>query len=120
MLAFRLRPKKVDDYRKYWNMYHHFLGYALNAVIPINIFLGTSILRPEHQTWRSFYIGVLVVFAAIVVVLEVYTWIKFAFLPRENTPGSKPPGTSNTPATGADNRSQTEQANQQNQITPMS
>ncbi|WJX59519.1 hypothetical protein P8452_44830 [Trifolium repens] len=45
MLAFRLKPKATDDYRKYWNMYHHFLGYGLLAIIFINIFKGINILH---------------------------------------------------------------------------
>ncbi|OAY28458.1 cytochrome b561 and DOMON domain-containing protein At5g47530 [Manihot esculenta] len=76
MLALRLRPRKEDDYRKYWNMYHHFLGYALLAVISINIFNGIGILKPD-MTWRKAYMGILLAFAAIVTVLEIYTWAKF-------------------------------------------
>uniref|UniRef100_A0A2N9G7H4 DOMON domain-containing protein n=1 Tax=Fagus sylvatica TaxID=28930 RepID=A0A2N9G7H4_FAGSY len=56
MLAFRLKPKKTDEYRKHWNMYHHFLGYALLAVISVNIFQGISIVKPVH-TWKWVYIG---------------------------------------------------------------
>ncbi|WCJ32965.1 Cytochrome b561 and DOMON domain-containing protein At5g35735 [Euphorbia peplus] len=76
MLALRLKPEKKDEYRKYWNMYHHFLGYALLAVISINIFNGIDILKPD-KTWRWAYIGILVAFAAIVAALEIYTWTKF-------------------------------------------
>ncbi|PON91927.1 Cytochrome b561 and DOMON domain-containing protein [Trema orientale] len=76
MLALRLRPKPHDDYRKYWDMYHHFLGYALLAVIAINMFRGIAILKPDH-TWKWAYIGVLGVLAAVTLALEIFTWTKF-------------------------------------------
>ncbi|XP_065864625.1 cytochrome b561 and DOMON domain-containing protein At5g35735-like [Euphorbia lathyris] len=76
MLALRLKPEKKDEYRKYWNMYHHFLGFSLLAVISINIFNGIDILKPD-ETWRWAYIGILVAFAATVAGLEIYTWTKF-------------------------------------------
>ena len=76
MLAFRLKPKKTDEYRKHWNMYHHFLGYALLAVISVNIFQGISIVKPVH-TWKWVYIGILGAFAIATLVLEIKTWEKF-------------------------------------------
>lgn len=76
MLALRLKPKPHDDYRKYWDMYHHFLGYALLSVISVNIFHGINILKPD-STWKWSYIGVLVVLALIVLVFEICTWCKF-------------------------------------------
>ncbi|KAI9390974.1 hypothetical protein POPTR_007G024700v4 [Populus trichocarpa] len=76
MLALHLKPRKTDEYRKYWNMYHHFLGYALLAVISVNIFHGIDILRPDHS-WKWAYVGILGVFAVIAIALEIYTWAKF-------------------------------------------
>ena len=76
MLALHLKPRKTDGYRKYWNIYHHFLGYALLAVISVNIFHGIDILKPDHS-WKWAYVGILGVFAAIVIALEIYTWAKF-------------------------------------------
>ncbi|KAL5548444.1 hypothetical protein UlMin_003675 [Ulmus minor] len=76
MLALRLRPKPNDDYRKYWDMYHHFLGYALLALISFNIFKGIAILKPDH-TWKWAYIGVLAALGLITLILEIWTWAKF-------------------------------------------
>lgn len=76
MLALRLRPDKNDEYRKFWDMYHHFLGYALLAVISVNIFNGIDILKSD-QTWRSAYIGLLGIFAIITLAFEAYSWFKF-------------------------------------------
>ncbi|KAF2314166.1 hypothetical protein GH714_023827 [Hevea brasiliensis] len=81
MLALRLKPGEDDEYRKFWNMYHHFLGYALLAVISINIFHGINILKP-NDTWRQAYIGILISLGAIVTVLEIYTWTKFKRSPK--------------------------------------
>jgi hypothetical protein len=76
MLALHLKPRKTDEYRKYWNMYHHFLGYALLAVISVNIFHGIDILRADHS-WKWAYVGILGVFAVIAIALEIFTWAKF-------------------------------------------
>lgn len=76
MLAFRLKPKSKDDYRKYWNMYHHFLGYGLLAIIVINIFKGINILHGGSR-WRWSYIGILIGLGTIAFALEIFTWIKF-------------------------------------------
>lgn len=76
MLAFRLKPKSTDDYRKYWNMYHHFLGYGLLAIIVINIFKGINILHGGNS-WKWSYIGILIGLGTIAFALEIFTWIKF-------------------------------------------
>lgn len=76
MLAFRLKPKDTDDYRKYWNMYHHFLGYGLLTIIVINIFKGINILNGGSK-WKWSYIGILICLGAIAFGLELTTWIKF-------------------------------------------
>uniref|UniRef100_A0A5B6YST1 Cytochrome b561 and DOMON domain-containing protein n=1 Tax=Davidia involucrata TaxID=16924 RepID=A0A5B6YST1_DAVIN len=100
MLALRLRPKATDDYRKYWNMYHHFLGYALLALISVNIFQGIDILRPDH-TWKWAYIGLLVVLVFIFLALEIYTWIAFIIRKRKRkreTIQPTPQETNSTPS----------------------
>ena len=76
MLALRLKPEATDKYRKYWNMYHQFLGYALLALISVNIFQGIAILKPDH-TWKWAYIGVLGALAAITLAFQICTWVKF-------------------------------------------
>ncbi|XP_061342288.1 cytochrome b561 and DOMON domain-containing protein At3g25290-like [Gastrolobium bilobum] len=86
MLAFRLKPKETDDYRKYWNMYHHFLGYGLLAIIFLNIFKGISILK-GGKGWRWTYIGILAFLGAIVFTLEIFTWVRFFVLkPKQSKP----------------------------------
>ncbi|KAK9268756.1 hypothetical protein L1049_000517 [Liquidambar formosana] len=70
-------------------MYHHFLGYALIAVISANIFQGISILRPQNQTWKWAYIGLLGLLLCITLAFEIYTWIKF--VNSRKTKKDKPP-----------------------------
>ncbi|XVF03813.1 hypothetical protein REPUB_Repub05bG0025300 [Reevesia pubescens] len=77
MLAFRLKPTRGDEYRKHWNVYHHFLGYTLLVMIPVNIYEGIKILKPDNRTWKWAYNGILVLLAMIVLGLEIYTWTKF-------------------------------------------
>lgn len=77
-LAIRFRPALLDDFRKVWNIYHHFLGYALLTLIYINIFEGIKILKPENkEKWRFAVIGILIALGLITLVLEGYTWRKF-------------------------------------------
>ncbi|KAK9024707.1 hypothetical protein V6N11_004865 [Hibiscus sabdariffa] len=77
MLAFRFKPAREDEYRKHWNVYHHFLGYALLVMIPVNMYKGIKILKPENRIWKWAYNGILVFLAMVVLVLEIYTWAKF-------------------------------------------
>ncbi|XVF77388.1 hypothetical protein PTKIN_Ptkin14bG0038900 [Pterospermum kingtungense] len=79
MLAFRLKPNREDEYRKHWNVYHHFLGYALLVMIPVNIYQGIKILKPDNQVWKWVYNGILVLLALVVLALEIYTWGKFLY-----------------------------------------
>ncbi|KAL2316728.1 hypothetical protein Fmac_030604 [Flemingia macrophylla] len=88
MLAFRLKPKVTDDYRKYWNMYHHFLGYGLLAIIFINIFKGICILEGGKR-WKWGYIGNLIFLGTIAFGLEVFTWIRFFVLKARNKGGNE-------------------------------
>ncbi|CAK9165505.1 unnamed protein product [Ilex paraguariensis] len=76
VLALRFRPIKLDEYRTYWNMYHHFLGYGLLAVIITNIFQGIKILKPDNS-WKWAYTGLLGLLASTALAFEISTWIKF-------------------------------------------
>ncbi|KAL5990117.1 hypothetical protein ACLOJK_011014 [Asimina triloba] len=76
ILALWLRPKRNDDYRKYWHIYHHFLGYSLFAVIAVNIFQGIHILNPAPK-WHLAYVGILACLGFIAFVLETTTWVSF-------------------------------------------
>lgn len=98
MLALRLRPERGDEYRKYWDMYHHFLGYALLALIAVNIFQGIAILKPD-QTWRWAYIGVLGALASITLAFEIFTWVKF-IIEKKNDKKNKDSKSSSTTSGG--------------------
>ncbi|KAL0550125.1 hypothetical protein IC582_014625 [Cucumis melo] len=77
-LAIKFKPGLTDEFRKVWNIYHHFLGYALLALIYINIFEGLKILKPENkEKWKYAVIGILIALGLITLVLEVHTWRKF-------------------------------------------
>ncbi|KAL5125861.1 Cytochrome b561 and DOMON domain-containing protein [Glycine soja] len=54
MLAFRLKPKVTDGYRKYWNMYHRFLRYGLLAITYCYIFKGINILEGGDAKHNAF------------------------------------------------------------------
>lgn len=101
MLALRLRPKSHDDYRKYWDMYHHFLGYALLAVIAVNMFHGIAILKP-NDSWKWAYTAVLGALGLITLGMELTTWAKF-FKDRrskaQQDTQSQPKTTENEPTT---------------------
>ncbi|KAI4307978.1 hypothetical protein L6164_031100 [Bauhinia variegata] len=75
MLALCLRPNVRDTYRKYWNMYHHLVGYTLLTLIFINIFKGISILKGDDWKWA--YVGILGVLGAIALGFEFFCWVKF-------------------------------------------
>ncbi|KAM7498911.1 hypothetical protein LguiA_023325 [Lonicera macranthoides] len=77
MFALRLKPNMRDEFREYWNMYHHFLGYSLLAIIATNIFQGFAILRPRSHKWEQSYIGILGALGLITLGFELVTWIKF-------------------------------------------
>lgn len=81
MLALRLMPKESDEYRKYWNIYHHFLGYALLGLISVNIFVGIKILDLNHA-WKWAYTGILGALGAVALAFEVFTWVKFYWRPK--------------------------------------
>ncbi|MCL7038312.1 hypothetical protein MKW94_021734 [Papaver nudicaule] len=82
-LATFVRPKSGDEYRRYWNIYHHLLGYTLIALITINIFKGTNILRPD-KIWKWTYLGLVSALVLVAIGLEVFTWIKFVKCRRLN------------------------------------
>ncbi|EFJ07290.1 hypothetical protein SELMODRAFT_44932, partial [Selaginella moellendorffii] len=76
VLSLLLRPKKEHKVRKFWNIYHHTLGYATIAMIIVNIFEGFDLLQPDRK-WKRTYIGVISSLAALSVILEVVTWVVY-------------------------------------------
>ncbi|CAI0379424.1 unnamed protein product [Linum tenue] len=81
--ALFFKPGKGDEYRKYWNLYHHFLGYGLLSVIVINNFKGIAILKPNY-TWKWAYIGILACLAGVALAMEMWSWIKFMKMKKES------------------------------------
>ncbi|XP_051126031.1 cytochrome b561 and DOMON domain-containing protein At5g35735-like [Andrographis paniculata] len=78
MMALRLKPNRYDEYRTYWNMYHHSLGYVLLALMAVNIFEGIKIVQ-QNQAWKWAYVGVLAALGFIALAFEIFTWIKFVY-----------------------------------------
>ncbi|KAG0457990.1 hypothetical protein HPP92_023147 [Vanilla planifolia] len=82
MMALWLKPKKRDKYRRYWSIYHHFVGYSLVALTVVNIFKGFKILKPPPK-WRWVYVAILASIGCAVLVLEIITWYKFYVLQKK-------------------------------------
>lgn len=76
MFALLLRPNKDNKYRRYWNIYHHTVGYTIISLSIVNIFKGFDMLQPEHK-WKRAYIGVLIGLGGLAVVLEIISWIAY-------------------------------------------
>ncbi|KAB2032955.1 hypothetical protein ES319_D05G414600v1 [Gossypium barbadense] len=79
ILAFQFKPTQEDEYRKHWNVYHHFLGYALLVMIPVNIYKGIKLLKPDNITWKWTYNGILVLLGVVVLAFEILTWAVFLY-----------------------------------------
>ncbi|XP_010924092.3 cytochrome b561 and DOMON domain-containing protein At3g25290-like isoform X1 [Elaeis guineensis] len=96
VMALWLKPKMLDKYRKYWNIYHHFVGYSLIVLIIVNIFKGYAILKPAPR-WKWAYIGILIGLSCVALGLEISIW--FVFLKPDDkkaqTNASDPSKTSN-------------------------
>ncbi|KAL8140471.1 LOW QUALITY PROTEIN: hypothetical protein V2J09_006492 [Rumex salicifolius] len=90
VLALLLRPNKDHKYRKYWNIYHHGVGYTVIILSIINVFKGLDILDPEKK-WKTTYIAILIVLACIAVFLEVITWIVVIRRKKRDGPDPKYP-----------------------------
>lgn len=74
VFALLLRPSKDHKYRRFWNFYHHAVGYAVIVLSIINIFKGFEILSPAEK-WKNAYIGIISSLGAIAFILEITTWI---------------------------------------------
>ena len=75
MFAFFLRPGKDMKIRKYWNVYHHLLGYTIIGLSIINIFKGIDIYEGS-SIWSYGYIGSLCVLIAASLLLEIAMWVR--------------------------------------------
>ncbi|KAL4332116.1 hypothetical protein GQ457_07G028210 [Hibiscus cannabinus] len=77
MLALWLQPKKENECRKLWEIYHIVLGYAVIVLSIANIFEGIGNIRSHAaEVWRWVYVGMLIVLALAAVALEICRWIK--------------------------------------------
>ena len=85
MFALLLRPKPDHKYRRYWNIYHHTLGYTTVVLSIGNIFEGFDVLESENN-WKTAYIGVLVFLGVVTAVMEALTW--FIVIKRKKTASS--------------------------------
>ncbi|EOA14910.1 hypothetical protein CARUB_v10028240mg [Capsella rubella] len=75
ILALKARPDKDHKYRKYWNWYHHTMGYIVIILSVYNIYKGLAILQPG-SSWKIAYssiIGVIGLFAAVMEILQFKT-----------------------------------------------
>lgn len=98
VFALLLRPKKEHKFRKYWNIYHHTLGYTVVVLSVLNMLKGFDILKPDHK-WKRAYIIVIATLGGIALVLEIASWIIF-FRRRY----SKGPRTSNSAASNGERK----------------
>lgn len=83
VFALILRPNVDHKVRRYWNYYHHSLGYTIILLGIINIFRGLNILSPGGN-WRSGFVASLILMVVVAVVLEVVTWIRYIKKRRED------------------------------------
>ncbi|KAH7427783.1 hypothetical protein KP509_10G059700 [Ceratopteris richardii] len=71
--ALLARPKKEHSLRRYWNIYHHSLGYTLVLLGIVNTFIGLDILGAP--TWaKHAIICSLSALGALCILLEAISW----------------------------------------------
>ncbi|GLU18144.1 hypothetical protein SLE2022_344600 [Rubroshorea leprosula] len=75
MFPLCMQTKREDLYCRCWEIYHHLMGYALIALIVVNIFEGIS-HQSHEEKWRWVYVGILGILALISAALEIFRWIK--------------------------------------------
>ncbi|KAJ4703960.1 Cytochrome b561 and DOMON domain-containing protein [Melia azedarach] len=73
LVAF-VQPKREDECRKCWEIFHQCLGYTVIALIVANIFQG--IIHQSHaEKWKWIYVGILAVLGFVAATLEIFRWI---------------------------------------------
>ncbi|KAL2635571.1 hypothetical protein R1flu_007052 [Riccia fluitans] len=87
MTALILRPKPGHKYRKYWNIYHHMVGYTLIIISIVNVFKGIDILSPANG-WKVAFVVIIITIAGIALILEIVTWTAW-FVERKRVPPTK-------------------------------
>ncbi|KAG0614215.1 hypothetical protein M758_6G159300 [Ceratodon purpureus] len=74
VLALVLRPhKNTKPWRRYWNIYHHTIGYTTILLIVINNITGIDILDPGKR-FRIAYIAFVAFLVAVAAILEAISW----------------------------------------------
>lgn len=74
MLALYLQPKRENECRRWWKIYHKILGYLLISMIVANIFQGID--HKDHaEKWKWIYVGILSVLSFSALVLEILRFV---------------------------------------------
>lgn len=71
MLAIFWQPKKEDEFRKWWQIYHRFLGCAVISLIIANIFVGIN-KQSQAEKLKLVYAVILGGLALIALALEIF------------------------------------------------
>lgn len=75
ILALVLRPKKDAKLRKYWNLYHGWVGRIALILAVANIFVGMHIATAKHSL-RVGYPVILTMELLAIVILESILWFR--------------------------------------------
>ncbi|XP_010548789.1 PREDICTED: cytochrome b561 and DOMON domain-containing protein At3g59070-like [Tarenaya hassleriana] len=75
ILALKARPDKDHKYRRYWNWYHHAVGYVVIGLSIYNIYKGLAILQPAN-TWRIVYTAAIGFVGLVAIVMEIVQFEK--------------------------------------------
>ncbi|CAL9245816.1 unnamed protein product, partial [Arabidopsis halleri] len=75
ILALKARPDKDHKYRKYWNWYHHTVGYIVIVLSIYNIYKGLSILQPGSG-WKIVYTTIICCIGVVAIVMEILQFKK--------------------------------------------
>nr|XP_023892007.1 cytochrome b561 and DOMON domain-containing protein At3g25290-like [Quercus suber] len=81
MLAIFWQPKKEDEFRKWWQIYHRFLGCAVISLIIANIFVGIN-NQSQAEKLKLVYAVILGGLALIALVLEIFRCFTYKILHR--------------------------------------
>ncbi|QCD78185.1 hypothetical protein DEO72_LG1g1819 [Vigna unguiculata] len=65
---------KDHKYKTFWNILRYIVGYTTIALTIWNVLKGFEILNVDN-VWKNSYLGIIISLGAIIVVLEVITWI---------------------------------------------
>ncbi|KAL1198670.1 Cytochrome and DOMON domain-containing protein [Cardamine amara subsp. amara] len=75
ILALKARPDKDHKYRKYWNWYHHTMGYVVIVLSVYNIYKGLAILQPG-SLWKIAYTVIISAIGLFAIVMEILQFNK--------------------------------------------